>query len=67
MTEQDRQAKRIRAQVRREGLCSICIYRDGLGCRGFANRTHGACTDDGQLPRFRFDALLLPQFSDRGH
>lgn len=66
MSEQARQAKRIRATVRREGLCVICIYRDGQSCRGFADRSAGVCKDDGLLPRFRFDALLLPQFSDRG-
>lgn len=70
---QVRQAKRYRAAIKREGLCSACKHRDkgttfwGRSiCRIGDNRQHPQCERDGKGVRFEFDADTLEKFKDKG-
>lgn len=64
MSEQDRQAKRYAAAVRRHGLCIACQFRQGFACKGYPQRSHGECKTDQLLPKFRLDASVMARFLD---
>lgn len=57
------QAKRYRARICRDGLCSACVHRQvTLGihhCRDREDRQQGMCQHDKQAPVFEFDAGVL--------
>ena len=59
--------KRYRARVRRQGLCSVCQFRelsDGtFHCRRQPDR-QGACDTDGRLSAFRLDDEVLDELRD---
>lgn len=59
--------KRYRARVRRQGLCSVCQFREltdgAFHCRRQPDR-QGACDIDGRLPAFRLDDEVLDELRD---
>ena len=70
---QIRQAKRYRAAINREGICSACKFREQTfevwHCKGREERRHTppsvpVCERDGKLPRFEFDDSVLERFRD---
>ncbi len=56
------QAKRYRALIRRQGICSACVHREqSFGvyhCKNKPDR-QGACETDGRAPQFKFDDTVL--------
>lgn len=60
------QAKRYRAEIRKRGICFACMHRevtfDVHHCRRQPER-QGACTSDGQAPRFEFDPEVLKKLT----
>lgn len=60
--------KRLRAAIKRRGLCAFCLLRDAswgaVHCKGFPDRQMGACKYDGKLPAFRLDDSTLEELRD---
>ena len=69
MSEHDRQLKRYRVALQREGLCRMCIHGvlgvNGYHCRNAPEKTHGACmASESGYPRFQVVEGVLDQFKD---
>lgn len=67
---QIRQAKRYRAAIKREGLCTACKFRSSETfwgraiCKVGENRQHPQCERDGKGVTFEFDDTTLERFRD---